>query len=713
MPQQPESKIYVAILGRFLYNYKCSVHDYARAVMRDVYTTQHTLHKKDGGYMNCRLGFYHKYWAFWVLGFILCGLFCDKSVQIVHAEETRFDVEARLLPSDGDIYDIQLTIKNCGEDWEGTVQLLANGTPKTEIYDCAYDIQLSLPQESIKQFVTHVPKKSIKYVENPFKIVFWDNQSQKTEEKQIRRLLTDGSSVLSMGILSDAYSALTYLDMGGRELAFERAYFPIKLKQLNRDTLAGELDKLTFLVIDQYDTAVLPYDTVYEITKWIYDGGILFVGTGSYAEDTLKGLGNLKMDVTKICKPGENKSAQTYNLDLHKLPIAELNDRAGMYYMNNRIQAYIDDWGDGALGILPYALSELGSLDASAYQNNSTQQDFTELILDEVSKAADSRFRKSSEYNPEAESSYTFDRFFNMFGNSNQQLHFGLLGMIVAAYVIFVGPVLYMILKHMGKRDYYWLAVPATTLAGIVLIYFAGRGFEVADTKVYSMSVRNLAEQDYVTYMHCYDAKHREWKLQLSEQYAAVGPLVGIGYENSNKEGYYHHIRQEGDRLLFGIVPNTSFEDSFFVAEGAKQTINGTIQSAVEYGEHGIYGTVANQTVWDFAYFAVIYDDMLYIYKDLPSGESCDLGETKKVFSGTGYTEEPGEAYLYRFLMDFYDQDLKKDLDSIAALGAAVEAVYTDKNRSKTMVFGVTKDWDKAVDGNCNETAFGCVYVIQ
>ena len=43
--------------------------------------------------MNCRLGFYHKYWAFWVLGFILCGLFCDKSVQIVHAEETRFDVE--------------------------------------------------------------------------------------------------------------------------------------------------------------------------------------------------------------------------------------------------------------------------------------------------------------------------------------------------------------------------------------------------------------------------------------------------------------------------------------------------------------------------------------------------------------------------------------------------------------------------------------------
>lgn len=45
--------------------------------------------------------------------------------------------------------------------------------------------------------------------------------------------------------------------------------------------------------------------------------------------------------------------------------------------------------------------------------------------------------------------------------------------------------------------------------------------------------------------------------------------------------------------------------------------------------------------------------------------------------------------------------------------GAAVEMVYSDKNRYKTTVIGVTEDWDKAVDGNCNETAVGCVYVIR
>ena len=164
---------------------------------------------------------------------------------------------------------------------------------------------------------------------------------------------------------------------------------------------------------------------------------------------------------------------------------------------------------------------------------------------------------------------------------------------------------------------------------------------------------------------------------------------------------------------MFGMVPNASFEEGFFVAEGAKQTEGGTIQSEVNYGEHGIYGTVTNETAWDFAYFAVIYDDTLYIYKALPSGESCELGETKKAFSGIGYTEEPGAVYLENFLGELYDQNQKKDLDTIAALGAAVEMVYSDKNRYKTTVIGVTEDWDKAVDGNCNETAVGCVYVIR
>ena len=60
-------------------------------------------------------------------------------------------------------------------------------------------------------------------------------------------------------------------------------------------------------------------------------------------------------------------------------------------------------------------------------------------------------------------------------------------------YVIIVGPVLYAILRFYKKRDYYWLAVPAASFVGVMLIAFAGRGFEVESTRVYSVTMYNLA----------------------------------------------------------------------------------------------------------------------------------------------------------------------------------------------------------------------------
>ena len=30
-----------------------------------------------------------------------------------------------------------------------------------------------------------------------------------------------------------------------------------------------------------------------------------------------------------------------------------------------------------------------------------------------------------------------------------------------------------------------------------------------------------------------------------------------------------------------------------------------------------------------------------------------------------------------------------------------------------TAVIGVCEDWDKAVDDNCNEVSYGCLYAVQ
>ncbi len=662
--------------------------------------------------MKKRTKLHHVLEAVLVFGIFICCLLSGKMAMTVYADEHRFDVEANLLPQDKDTYDIQFTIENLGEDWEGTVRLLLNGSQYDEVYDCSYDTRLSLPQGSTKTYIVRVPKRSVEHIEDPMKLVFLDNRSVITDGKVLNRLLTDGASVLSMGILSDEYSALTYLDMGGRELTFERTDFPIKLKRLDQDHISDMLDKLTFLVIDHYNTSILSGDVLRQIEYWVSAGGILIVGTGSFAEDTLSGLTFLEMECTEVHDPGESLSGQAHGVDLSQLPIAELYDRKNLYNDKNYSQAFTCEWGHGAVGILPYALSELGRLDASAFQNGYTQEDFTEQILDEVSKISDSRYGKSSYTGTVSNDSYVFRRIMNMFGNSGDHLHFGLLEVIVAVYVVFAGPVLYFILRMLQKRELYWIAVPITAVAGIFLVYIAGRGFEVASTRVFSVEVENLTDQNSLTYMHCYDAGYKEWDLQLADAFEFVGPLVEVNYYNRDKNSYYQ-IKQEGDKLLFGMNPNSAFDDGYFLAGGGKETVKGTIQSQVSCDIQGIEGTVTNETAWDFEYFAVICNDMLFVYRNLPAGGTCVLEQTKKVFNGFGHSRSPIEVYLYDFMNSYYDQERKEDIDMIAALGIAVATAYSGKNSNRTIIVGVTRNWEKAVDDNCSEEAYGCLYAVQ
>ena len=151
----------------------------------------------------------------------------------------------------------------------------------------------------------------------------------------------------------------------------------------------------------------------------------------------------------------------------------------------------------------------------------------------------------------------------------------------------------------------------------------AGHGFEVVDTNVYSVTVENLSDPDAdaVTYMHCYDAGHKEWRLRLTEGYEYMGPVFDE-YYSSNGGGYHNRICREGDRIFFGRNPGAGFEDCYFMAGSTRKKAAGSISGDIEpSAQTGIRGTVTNGTDRDFERFAVIVDRVLYIYGRLPAGE--------------------------------------------------------------------------------------------
>lgn len=629
----------------------------------------------------------------------------------VQPDMQTFIIDAQMLPSDQSAYEIQLKVENQGQDWEGTVRLMLTGYYGRPI-DCAYDTVLSLPQGSTKQFVVGIPKDSIDRTDVVVQITLLDKNSATVAKKEFERLLQTGADALNMGILSDEYRSLTYLDMGGTEFDYNGKNYPIRLVELNPDKLEDSLNALSFLVIDSYNTGVLSDKALESIMQWMDNGGMLIIGTGSRAEEVLAGFDGLEVQCVKVDDPGEGTYDSIDYVDVSQLHMAELVDVYGIYKAGYDIFGLISSWGSGAVGILPYSLAEAAQTNAAG--DYEQQKSFVEAMLHRVSNYSNPG--SGSGYTNDRDSMYILQSLCRVLGNG--RLQFGVLKLIVILYVIFAGPILYLILRFAKKRELYWIAVPVTTLVGVFLMYWAGRGFEVVSTKVYSVTIENLSDRgDARTYLRCYDAGHKEWELRLAEGYEYAGPAEDT-YFRSSDDNYYYHIRKEGDRIFFGVNPSLGFEDGYFQAGTVREPEEGGIYSDLQWnlqadGQWVISGTVTNETNRDFRYFAVFMGDDLFVYNDLPAGSVVKLEETKTVYDNDGGYHGGVKGYGYGFLKQIQGSEMEKDADILTALGMGLSFAYSKEDPNMMVIIGVTEDWDKAVDDNCSEVSYGCLYAVQ
>ena len=131
----------------------------------------------------------------------------------------------------------------------------------------------------------------------------------------------------------------------------------------------------------------------------------------------------------------------------------------------------------------------------------------------------------------------------------------------------------------------------------------------------------------------------------------------------------------------------------------------------------GISGTIVNNTNQDMDYIAVIaQNNLLYVYENLPAGGSFDLGDEPPLYSMSNYyygSHSYYSAYIYDFLWDIKDDGEYRKVSELAALGVGIQSVYPMLHADEFVIIGVTENWDKTVDDDCNEMPYGCLYMIQ
>lgn len=637
-------------------------------------------------------------------------------------KKNAFSGDVGLLRQDGSNYIVQVTVKGSDEDFTGTVQVVFAGNHE----NCAYNTEMTLPAQGEKQFTITVPDRAVDAVRGMCSLNFLNEDGKVLHTVSLKNVLGSAVTGVPVGILSDNYSGLTYLDAGGADFYLQGSNFPLQLVELDAESLQGYLDGLFFLVIDQFDVSSLGEESIHAIQDWVKDGGWLVIGTGAYAEQTLSGFDEdfLGLDIVGISEPGDQniiamqaeRNGYYYNyrdsgVDFTQMAIAEVDymnmkQQSGSYFTSTENPTVCGSFDDGAVSVLAFSL---GDAELQKLSDYTIQYIYEELMYNSNSYQS---------YNGSLDMEYIGQRSLAVIDNRNTNLDFSWLKVLIGAYVVLVGPVLYLILRKCRKSEWYWVCAPVLGFLCIAGVYFFGQSARLNVTKVYSVTIQPAGSNQAESYLLAYRSGVKQWNMRLNDRYEVAGPGWSgyYGYSTGNAGDYHYMVSTDSEGMSVGMKPQTNFENGFLYA-GGKLESKGTIEAEGLKGSGvtgKLEGTVTNETTSDFAYMSVMFDSYIMVFSDVKAGETLDLAQAAADGRCVYQYAAPYYDSLLYDMVSLYNpsSSMAYEQDTMAALLTGIGIAESNKplDGDYASVVGVVKGYDKVVASKCDEIAYGCIY---
>ena len=267
------------------------------------------------------------------------------------------------------------TIKNNNaENFEGKFQMIVPSyNNKNILYE--EDINLVPNGEKSLDFVVgipdHIPQVMIRITDKKGRVL--------TDTYKSVNVCQD-KNLVRVGILSDDYTALAYMD---RQPFISNSEVTTAIYQLELDTFPtnyNALDMLDVIVISDFSTDILSDEQIDALDMWINNGGFLIVGTGSTASKTLSGL-NGRVFEAQIS--GKKSISSCLGLDVFDYErIIKITADEGFYFMDDTAsfyaytpymddyKNYVDNDNDGICEKGPYTIGAEFDEDLGCYVTN-------------------------------------------------------------------------------------------------------------------------------------------------------------------------------------------------------------------------------------------------------------------------------------------------------------------------------------------------------
>lgn len=593
-----------------------------------------------------------------VISILAVGMTCEaaNSKKIVKKNDN-FSVSAELglnqYATYGKPIPVKVTVQS-KDNFEGEVRVIPAGSTSTMGVAQARDITVAAGESKNVSFVLANAAYSGQYY---IQLANTDGKVLYSEKDEIS--LADAGANAVVGILSDDYSAFHYMDgLTVSVGAYELTSHILELRTEDMPDNGNVLNVLGYIVIDHYDTAQLSKKQYEALQAWVKNGGILILGTGSNYQNVLHGFNDDFLTGTfgTVDKKTLSWSVQGQDVTMEDVDCIALSLDGG-----KELSAYAEDGtayykevGNGRVVMLAYDLG------MEPFVSNRASETVATLLLNTSQNARTADVINGSSYDNGAYDAY---RIAKMTDDSKKPSGW-LYGIILFAYVVLVGPVLYLILKASKQREKIWIAVPVVSLLFTGVIYLTSLMYRVNVPIVDTVSLISL-DPDWQTervYTNVTCPKARDYTLVLNGKYQDIsydtdsyGYSSVLGVSNVQDGDYNYMIKDtaKGKQIIFHN--EEAFHDNSFVAICSDQNESGMITYDLNCTTTGFSGSVTNDTKYDLQGVVVTFENHMYLAGDLKAGQTVEIDPTNlKTTMGYGtfnqlYIGGTGDRKAYRY----------------------------------------------------------------
>ena len=521
-------------------------------------------------------------------------------------------------------------VTNNGSDFKGELQMKVYLFESSERYSRQYAI-FYVPLELSKNATKEVEIKAQVATITPFFTASLVNEKGVAIcVKNFRATAKDPSTVWT-GVLSDSPAELVYLKQNDSFYNQQTSYYYngdgveyFDTIYLNSKTLPNDssvLNNFRMLIINDFNTANLSQERKDAIAQWVNEGGMLILGTGVNAKKVLSGLGNItKFTASDVATNvslkniGEILVQDVSNLDSLVVSDAQMENANSLLEQDGKVITSSVKVGNGTVVLHNFDLGKAPISDVDdievllrTFYENEKPNFFNLSYIDDYS------------YNPVS------GRAGRMAPEKGSMMN--IIFIIIGAYVIFVGPVLYIVLKKRDKRERGWIIIPVVAMATTVLIYIAGAN------SYYRSSIINLVSRVDIENGHNYAQAEIYGGLRSGEK-GSLEFTADEKFDIDVSQMDYGEIYGDEEVCVLKINTESNSEITYYgkaswdlntFATEKEIDMGGALEAKIVLKGDTLIGTVTNNTNFDF-------EDLVFhigsVYNKI---DSCMSGETVEV----------------------------------------------------------------------------------